>query len=307
MALFQRILRVATPVAMLVISFPVQACSVCGCGDPLVAVGEVAGPQGQLGLELDGQWLTQTAGGDTPGTKDVLTQWSILLTASYSPIAKLNVVVTLPYVFKLLQNEDATGTKTTTSNLNGIGDLQFGLRWFFWEKISFADRTRQTLSLNAGTTAPTGSNNATVEGVRVDEHGQLGTGGWGPYLGLFYRLQGDVWSGYAGVWGLYRTTNSYGYRFGSALLWTAAGQYQPVDWFAATLAFDGRYAGADVSDGVSVDSTGGFLLAAAPMVQFRVFKGGWLLARAQLPIATALNGIQTIGPVVTAGLRIEVL
>ncbi|HVP69234.1 MAG TPA: hypothetical protein VMT17_18440 [Anaeromyxobacteraceae bacterium] len=300
-------LRVAIPALAAALSAPAWACSVCGCGDPLVAVGEAAGPQGQLGLELDGQWLTQTAGGDTPGTKDVLTQWSILLTASYSPIERLNVVVTLPYVFKLLQNEDSTGVKTTTSNLNGIGDLQFGLRWFFWEKVSFADRTRQSLALNAGTTAPTGSNDATVDGERVDEHGQLGTGGWGPYLGLFYRLQGDVWSGYGGVWGLYRTTNSYGYRFGSALLWTVAGQYQPVEWFAATLAIDGRYAGADVSDGAPVDSTGGFVLAAAPAVQFRIFKGAWLLARAQLPFATALNGIQTIGPVVTAGLRIEVL
>jgi hypothetical protein len=53
---------------------PALACSVCGCGDPLVGVGQVAGPAGQFGLELDGQWLSQKAGGDTPGNTDVLNQ-----------------------------------------------------------------------------------------------------------------------------------------------------------------------------------------------------------------------------------------
>jgi hypothetical protein len=54
-----------------------------------------------------------------------------------------------------------------------------------------------------------------------------------------------------------------------------------------------------------VESTGGFVLAAVPAVYVKVFPGGWLLAKAQLPFATKLNGIQTIGPVVTAGLRYE--
>ena len=298
--------RLALLAASAVLARPAAACSVCGCGDPLVSVGEVAGPRGQLGLELDGQWLTQTAGGDTPGTKDLLSQWSILLTASYTPVEHLNVVVTLPYVFKNLQNEAADGSRTTTSNLNGIGDMQLGLRWFVWESIDFGNRTRQTLSVNAGTFAPTGSNSATADGARVDEHGQLGTGGWGPNAGLFYRLQGDLWSASAGLWGLYRTANSYGYRFGPAVLWAVQAQYQPVDWFAAALGVDGRWAAPDVSNGADVDSTGGFLLAAVPAAYFNVFKGAWLFARAQLPIATKLYGIQSIGPVVTAGLRYDV-
>jgi hypothetical protein len=54
-----------------------------------------------------------------------------------------------------------------------------------------------------------------------------------------------------------------------------------------------------------VDSTGGLVLAAVPAVHAKVFPGGWLLAKAQLPFATSLNGIQTIGPVVTVGMRYE--
>jgi hypothetical protein len=127
----------------------------------------------------------------------------------------------------------------------------------------------------------------------VDEHGQIGTGGWGPSAGLFYRFQGDAWSAYAGVWGLYRTTNAYGYRFGAAVLWTATGQWSPLEWLAVAL-------------GVDVENTGGLVLAVAPAAYARIFPGGWLVARAQIPFATALNGVQTVGPVVTVGLRYEV-
>jgi hypothetical protein len=285
---------------------PALACSVCGCGDPLVGVGQVAGPAGQLGLELDGQYLHQTAGGEEPGTLDILDQWSLLFTASYTPVANLNLIVTLPWVWKGMQMEMADGTRMSSSNLNGFGDMQVGARWFFWEHLDLLHGTRQTLSVSASTFIPTGNNSAVDgDGIRIDEHGQIGTGGWGPNAGLFYRLQGDVWSAYAGVWGLYRTVNSYGYRFGAAAMWTAVGQVQPLEWLALSLGVDGRYAGYDQQDSVDVDSTGGLVLAAVPAVYAKVFPGGWLLARAQLPFATSLNGIQTIGPVVTVGMRYE--
>jgi hypothetical protein len=292
--------------ALAAVASPARACSVCGCGDPLVGVGQVAGPAGQFGLELDGQYLYQKAGGEEPGTLDILNQWSLLFTASYTPVKDLNLVVTLPWVWKDMQMEMADGIRMSSSNLNGFGDMQVGARWFFWEDVDLGDRTRQTLSVSGSTFIPTGKNSAVdADGIRIDEHGQIGTGGWGPNAGIFYRFQGDLWSAYAGVWGLYRTTNSYGYRFGAAAMWTAVGQFQPLEWLAVSLGIDGRYAGYDQQDGVNVENTGGMVLAAVPAVNARIFPGGWLLAKAQLPIATSLNGIQTVGPVVTAGLRYE--
>jgi hypothetical protein len=306
MSIVHRTAVLAAAAALATVASPARACSVCGCGDPLVGVGQVAGPAGQFGLELDGQYLYQKAGGEEPGTLDILDQWSLLLTASYTPVRNLNLVVTLPWVWKGMQMEMADGTRMPSSNLNGFGDMQVGARWFFWEDVDLGNRTRQTLSVSASTFIPTGKNSAVdADGLRVDEHGQIGTGGWGPNAGLFYRFQGDLWSAYAGVWGLYRTTNSYGYRFGAAAMWTAVGQFQPTEWLAVALGVDGRYAGYDQQDGGNVESTGGMVLAAVPAVYARIFPGGWLLARAQLPFATSLNGIQTIGPVVTAGLRYE--
>ena len=302
----RRLAPLVAALALALAARPALACSVCGCGDPLVGVGQQAAPKGTLGFELDGQWLSQKAGGDVEGTLDLLNQWSTLVTVSYTPVERLNLYVTLPWVWKEMQNQDEAGARTVTSNLNGFGDMQFGLRWFFWEHLDLLNQVRHSLSVSASTSAPTGNNSAVDEnGDRVDEHGQIGTGGWGPSLGLFYRLQGDVWSAYAGVWGLYRTVNSYGYRFGAAALWTAAVQYQPLPWLALGLAVDGRSAGSDVDNGVDVENTGGLVLAAVPAVYANVFPGGWLLAKAQLPFATALNGIQTIGPVVTMGFRFE--
>lgn len=306
MKMLARLAGLVAAASLALASSPARACSVCGCGDPLVGVGQVAGPAGQLGLELDGQWLSQKAGGDVPDTTDVLNQYSVLLTASYTPLANLNLIVTLPWVWKNMQMEMPDGSRMTSSNLNGFGDMQFGLRWFFWDDTDVGNRTRQTLSVSASTFAPTGKNSAVqADGERVDEHGQIGTGGWGTSVGLLYRIQGDVWSGYAGAWGFYRSVNSYGYRFGSAALWTVAGQYQPLDWLAVALAVDGRAAGSDVQDGAAVENTGGFVLAAVPAVYANAFPGGWLFAKAQIPFATSLNGVQTIGPVITAGLRYE--
>jgi hypothetical protein len=307
MRIDRRALLAATAASFLLAASPALACSVCGCGDPLVGVGQVAGPAGQLGFELDGQYLHQKAGGEEPGTIDVLDQWSLLLTISYTPVANLNLIVTLPWTWKGMQMQMEDGTTMPSSNLNGFGDMQAGLRWFFWDQVDVGARNHQTLSLSASTFIPTGNNSAVdADGVRIDEHGQIGTGGWGPNAGLFYRFQGDLWSAYAGAWGLYRTTNAQGYRYGAAALWTAVGQYQPVEWLAVALGIDGRVAGYDQLEGVDVENTGGFVLAATPAVYARIFPGGWLVARAQLPFATALNGIQTIGPVVTAGIRYEI-
>ncbi len=304
-----RPVRLAGAAALLSLALaarPALACSVCGCGDPLVGVGQAAGPSGQLGFELDGQWLSQKAGGEEPGTLDLLDQWSLLATVAYTPVEKLNLFVTLPWVWKQMRMQMQDGATMPSSNLNGFGDMQFGLRWFFWEHLDLLHQIRHTLSVSASTFAPTGNDSAVDgAGVRVDQHGQIGTGAWQPNVGLFYRMQGDVWSAYAGVWGIFRTTNAYGYRFGSAALWTAAGQWQPVDWLALGLSVDGRAAGMDVDQGATVENTGGFVLAAAPAVYLNVFRGAWLLAKAQLPIATKLVGEQTIGPVVTVGLRYD--
>jgi hypothetical protein len=286
---------------------PAAACSVCACGDSLVAIAEMPGNVGQLRLSLESETLAMTAASEaSPGMTDALSQYTLRLGAVWSPLDRLNVLFTLPVTRKVMRME-GMGMDRPASDETGLGDVEVGLRWFAWEGVDFGARTRQSLALMAGASVPTGPNGAAAGGVRVDEHGQLGTGGWGPYTGLFYRLAGDVWSGFATASGRYRTRNAYGYRYGEALVWSVQAQVQPLDWLVAALGVDGRAAAADRDSGATVANTGGLVLAAAPGFHLNVVKGGWLFARAQVPFYTRLLGEQTVGPVWTAGIRYEAL
>jgi hypothetical protein len=296
----------ALPVALLAPPV-VRACSVCACGDPLAAVAETPGNRGSLRLALEAETLQVTSGSETmAGMTDELTQWTLRPSVVWSPLPSLNLVASVPFVRKRME-ETGMGMDATMSDLSGLGDVDLGARWFAFDSVDFATRLRQSGAIMAGTSLPTGSNGASSGGVRVDEHGQLGTGGFGPYLGLFYRLSGDTWSGFATLTGRIRTENSYGYRYGQSLQASLQGQWQPGEWFAASLALEGRSAAADREQGAVAPNTGGLLLAATPSVHINVFAGAWLFARVQLPFYTALLGEQTVGPVFTAGIRYEAL
>lgn len=286
---------------------PARACSVCACGDPLAAIAETPGNRGSLRLTLEAEALSVTSGSETmPGMTDELDQWTLRPAVVWSPLASLNLALTAPFTRKRMV-ETGMGMDAPMSDLSGLGDVELGVRWFPFQAVDFGARLRQSGAVMAGTSFPTGENDAAQDGVRVDEHGQLGTGGWGPYLGLFYRLSGDAWSGFATLTGRWRSENSYGYRYGQSLHWALQGQWQNGSWFAASLAFEGRSAAADRDGGAEAPNTGGVVLALTPAVHFNVLAGAWLFARAQLPVFTALLGEQTVGPVFTAGLRYEVL
>ena len=87
------------------------------------------------------------------------------------------------------------------------------------------------------------------DGSLVDPLGQLGTGGWGPFAGLHYRLEQGDWlgvsvedsslDGLASVSCRVRTQATYfdhsRCKFGDAALWSVHGQYRPVQRLALDL------------------------------------------------------------------------
>jgi hypothetical protein len=151
----------------------------------------------------------------------------------------------------------------------------------------------------------------------VDPHGQLGTGGWGPFLGLHYRFEQAGWMGFADASYRFRTSGSYfdgsKYKFGDAALWSVHGQYRLLTTLAVDLGIDGRYARVDkatesgASSASSVDNTGGTLLSAAPGVYVNAVSGLWVFVRAQIPFYKNLDGEQDVKPSVAFGLQYQVL
>ena len=184
----------------LVASAPARACSVCGCGDPLLSSSDPAAITGKLRLQLDTEYLRVDAGSDgQPGKTDKLTQWSYRFNVVFRPTDALSVTATLPLVNKAIRTVGG-GTDTSTSDETGLGDVELGGRYALARSVNLGIGRVQELALTAGTSMPTGPNGLKdSDGARIDEHGQPGTGSWGPFVGLSYRLEQGSWLGFASV------------------------------------------------------------------------------------------------------------
>jgi len=280
-----------------------EACSVCGCGDPLASAGEAYLGAGRLRLALDTELLTARArSDDDPAFVEHVTQYTIRPVIAFSPADILTLVVQIPVIRKEWSAE-APGNPTVTATPTGLGDVDVAARVFVYTKIRLAQMSRETLAFTAGSSLPTGDNSAQVQGERLDEHAQLGTGALGPYSGVLYAFRRDPWNFFGSVTGRLRLRNSYGYKYGSALLWSLRGDFRVLDWLSASVSFDGRYAAHDDLQGTLQENTGGLVLAATPGLKLRVYEELWLYASAQIPVFTHLFGEQHVGPVFTASLQ----
>ncbi len=220
---------VAALAALALVATPAQACSVCGCGDPLLGASDPAAIAGTLRLQLDFEYLRIDAGTDgVPGATDRLLQRSYRLNVVYRPLEALSLGVTVPVVSKTITTVGA-GPAVVASDLAGLGDVEVSARTTLWRLVQVGAQRAQELAVAAGTSLPTGAHDATDAGALIDPHGQLGSGAWGPFAGLHYRYEQGDWTGYAGLSYRHRTAASYldgtKYKFGDALLWSVHGQY----------------------------------------------------------------------------------
>src|SRR5262245_44970645 len=187
------------------------ACSVCGCGDPLVDASDSVPHASRFRLALDVEYLTASARMDEdPAGTESVTQETLRPVFVYSPTEALNFVLQVPFTRKdwstsgLMDNSQAVNT--------GLGDLDLGARWFFWRSTDMGAQSRQALGVSAGITAPTGADDAKAGADRLDDHAQLGTGSWGPYVGAVYAYHRDPWNAFASITLRGHTTNSFDYH-----------------------------------------------------------------------------------------------
>ncbi len=294
------LLRAAAAAALALPSPAALACSLCACGDPLVAATDQASA-GELRVGFETEWLTARSGMDPtrPDMLDRVDQSTLRAVGVYSPRERVSLVAQVPLVRKQLSSD-------VSSDLVGLGDVEIGARWYLVQKTDFAARRTWSFAVSGGTSLPTGGDSATKAGVLLEEHAQLGTGAFGPYAGVLWRLRQDPFTVTASATERLRTENGRGYRYGNAALFGAEVQVEPWQRVAFGLGLDGRYASPDRDHGAAVYATGGLVLAAAPGVYAELGRGLWLKLRAQLPVATRLFGVQRIGPTVGLGLQYAV-
>lgn len=299
------------------------ACSVCACGDPLLAASDPAAITGQLRLQIDTEYYRMSAGTEgLPGFTDHLTQWSYRLNAVYRPIRRLSLIATIPVLDKAIRTVGG-GTDETASHLIGLGDAELGARYSLWRSVNYGTGRVHEFAVAGGAMIPSGAHNAkstdatTGEEILIDPHGQLGTGGWGPFLGLHYRIEQSGWMGFADASYRIRTTGSYSdgskYNFGDAVLWSVHGQYRLLPTLAIDFGIDGRYARMDTatardpSSGSHAENTGGMVLSASPGAYANVVGGLWVFVRAQFPFYERLGGEQDVKPSIAFGMQYQVL
>ncbi len=302
-----RLVAAALALAAGVVSGPALACSVCACGDPLLGSSDPAAISGRLRLQLDVEYLRVDAGNEQdPAFTDELTQWSYRLNAVYRPIDALSLTATLPLVEKDMRMV-GRGMSMPMSDATGLGDVEVAARYVLWRAVNLGTGRVHELAVTAGTSAPTGANDARAGGERIDEHGQPGTGAWGPFAGVSYRLEQGKWLGFASLSGRVRSENGHGYRYGSAALWSVHGQYFPTKRVVLDLGLDGRSAAADEGSGAAVPNTGGTVLSIAPGVYANVVGAAWLFVRGQVPVWKDFRGAQDQLPSIVVGLQYQVL
>ncbi len=302
-----RLLHAALAAVALAGARPALACSVCGCGDPLLGSSDPAAIAGRLRLQLDVEYLRASSGNEQdPAMTDELTQVSWRLNAVWRPTDALSLAATLPLVEKDLRTAGG-GASMPASDATGAGDVEVSARYALWRRVNLGIGRVQEIAASAGTSAPTGANDVRAGGERIDEHGQPGTGAWGPFAGIHYRLEQGSWLAFASLSGRVHGENGHGYRYGSAVLWSLHGQWFPARRLVLDLGVDGRTAAADRDSGAAVPNTGGTVLSIAPGVYANVVGGAWLFVRGQVPFYEDFRGRQDQLPSVVTGVQYQVL
>jgi hypothetical protein len=292
---------------LLAASRPAAACSMCRCGDPTFnALGSNIYSSGQFHLAVDWDRFNKsqfTEEDGIPGTDHEIEN-RVTLTLSYSIAERVVLVARVPYSFRHLTTTTAEGSDEVTTH--GFSDPEVYALVRLWSSTFGPGLGRRTwISAVAGVKTACGQNDIRQGGERVDEHAQPGTGST------------DVFGGLSGVYlfdersslfasAQYRGTgrNSFGYKYGNLAMANLAYERKLADPVDTVVEMNYRYAQRDQvnSSGEPDLSTGGSILYITPRIIVNLGSGIILRLAAQIPVWTALYGVQSEKVNLNAGL-----
>jgi hypothetical protein len=264
------------------------ACSQCMCGTPFPsdALGGVVPMEYRFGLEE--RYLSKSNGleGGELGEEEEQ-EHHVSAFGLWRPANRLAVLGRLPYVMKEI-TETPEGEAETVEDASGLGDLGVTAM------VGLA-RVLETgsLALVVGGTAPTGSNDLSEDGERLDAHLQPGIGAWSGSTGLnlsFPFARGTLEASTLGRWS---GTNEHGYRYGNVALYNLGYTSQERSGLSLLLQINGRSADRDrLEDGTMGEHTGGTVIYASPGLRWFGPNGMSLEGAVQIPFVENLFGIQ---------------
>ncbi len=281
-------------------------CSMCLCGDRLYLYGHGNQLQpGKFSISFENRYFSKTSGGTEAGSEAFEKQREYRPAAILAYGIKENFTMTASLCgsFKRLQETELG--ETETANISGIGDFQIEGMWN--NKVSENLSRSYVLGVFLAVKAPTGTNNKMEDGVRLDEHGQPGTGSWDFNGGLGITRIAETKSGY--ITGFYRLngTNEFDYHFGNMFSFNFGGDYRPKPSYALTLAMNGRYASRDKEDVEELQNTGGWVLYLTPGFRYDFQSSFGIITNLQIPVFKDLNEDQSEKAVFNLTFRYDII
>ena len=283
----------------------VLACSICRCGDPTFnALGKEGFHAPGLRGALDWERFDKDEG-DPAVESESQVENRLTALVAYGFNDRLSLTARVPLSWRHLVTT-APDAEPESVNSSGLSDPEIYAQVRLWaSRLASPVGRRATVSLVAGVKTPWGENNVVQDGVRVDEHGQPGTGSTDAFGSLVFLYLIDprsalfVSSGYRGT-----GTNDYGYRYGSSFTGNVAYEHKLGRWLDGVVELNFRHAAKDRVDeaGTADDDTGGSLLYVTPRLLASLGHGVVLRAGVQIPLARSLNGHQVERAVANVGL-----
>jgi hypothetical protein len=277
---------------------PLLACSVCGCDPSGGTLGLDRPTMRDLRLAVEDRYLQKESGSVDDGTREGEREDRIGLRVQYSPpVPRLSLQLDVPF-YAWKAHYDATGLQDDTSQ--GLSDVALSARY---ELLHFGGLVpRHVFALTATLKAPTGNNShlAAVDDGVPDEHKQIGTGTWDEFLGVWYTYGDFPTVAYAGASVRINGTNSRGNHYGNAIFGTLGVRRSFLESRHLYLAIDAqvRNAGMDTTPGGAYDpNSGGFVGYAVGTAGYAITQDLLVRATVQVPVVTALNGVQGEHPV----------
>jgi hypothetical protein len=285
----------STAAVMVAIAPPVQACSICRCGDPTFnALGKEGVAQTGWRIALDWDQVKKTQG-DPADDFDAVRERRTTALVAWGVSDRVGLFARLPWGERDL-SETQAGV-TTSTRASGLADPEIYAQARLWSSLFEGDvGVRSSLYAVFGVKTPWGENNAKEGGVRLDEHVQPGTGSTDWFVGLSGSYQVTPSSAlFASAQYRHTGTNDYDYRYGRVVLLNLAYEHKLTTSLDGVVEVNYRHAGTDRIDapGTHDGDTGGSIAYFTPRLLFSVGSGWVVRASAQLPLGqSGLNGLQ---------------
>lgn len=283
---------------------PAWSCSICRCGDPTFnALGKEGVSQSGLRVGLDWDQVKKTQG-DPQEAFDSLREQRTTLLMAYGLSDRFGFFARLPYSDRQLT--ETVGGESERSHVTGLADPEFYAQARIWSSPFEGDvGTRASVFAIFGAKTSWGENNASRDGVRLDEHVQPGTGSTDWFGGVSGSYQVNPKSAIF-VSAQYRETgrNDFGYRYGRVTLLNIAYEHKLSSRWDGVLEANYRHAGFDQTDSerTTDPDTGGSITYLTPRLLYDAGSGWVLRASAQIPLSqSGLNGFQHEKTVLNVG------